>query len=122
MLKPIVWIFLFIAGAFASVHMFAMYASLYWYYPWFDILMHFWGGLLIGLGLHALGTFSRINRRPNTLVVFFVAFLFVVVWEIFEWYSGVFDSVANYLDTIHDMFNGIIGALLAHQIIKKIKK
>jgi len=121
MLRPIVWIFLLLSSLFMLTHLFAMYASLYWYYSWFDIVMHFSGGVLIGVGLHALGTFSRIKKRPNRLVVFGVALLFVIVWEIFEWFAGLYDPATHLIDTLHDIFNGLAGAFLAHEIIKKFK-
>ena len=83
--------------------------------------MHFSGGVLIGVGLHALGTFSRINKRPTRLIVFGVALVFVIVWEIFEWFAGLYDPATHRIDTLHDIFNGLVGALLAHEIIKKFK-
>ena len=52
-MSRLVILFLLSALAFAVTHLVATAGSLYWYYWWFDIVMHFWGGLLLGLGVHA---------------------------------------------------------------------
>ncbi len=83
--------------------------------------MHFSGGLLIGLGLHAFGTFSRIKRTPTATFIFFFAFLIVLVWEAFELYAGLSDLSLHLIDSITDIFKGLVGALLAHTIINKFK-
>jgi hypothetical protein len=47
MIHPIVVFFLLMSSIFAGVHYAAMVANLYSYFWWFDIVMHFWGGLLL---------------------------------------------------------------------------
>jgi hypothetical protein len=84
-------------------------------------MMHFSGGILIGIGLHALGTFSRIKRVPTDIFVFLFTLGVVLVWEAFELYVGLSDLSLHLIDTIADIFNGIAGALLANSIIKKFK-
>ena len=123
MLHPIVWIFLLLSSAFALLHSFAVQASLYWYYWWFDILMHFSGGVLITIGLHALGTFKRFNCKPKLKHVFWVTLAFVIVWEIFEYNAGLYEpGLAQWLDTGYDIFNGFAGAISAYFVIKKLRK
>lgn len=110
-----------LAAVFAAAHRLAVEASLYWYFWWFDILMHFWGGLLIGLGIFALATFRRLTFKPKLSVVFVVAVGFVVSWEVFEWYIGILDPALHLKDTLMDMFLGVFGALLSYLILKRFK-
>lgn len=121
MIQPIVILFVVLAGIFAAVHQFAVEASLYWYFWWFDILMHFWGGLLIALGIFALATFRRLTFKPTLSVVFVVAVGFVVSWEAFEWYVGLFNPALHLTDAVMDMFLGIAGALLGYLVLKRFK-
>ena len=118
MLKPIVWIFLLLAVLFGGTHLYATHASLYWYFWWFDIAMHFSGGVLITLGLFSLGTFKRIHRRPNIWLVLGVLIFAVVTWEVFEGYAGLSGDT---LDTLQDMFLGVAGGLLTYAVFTKFK-
>lgn len=123
MLHPIVWLFLLLSLAFTGVHMLAMQASLYWYYWWFDILMHFAGGVLITFGVHALGTFKRINRKPRFIHILIITFFFVIVWELFEWRAGLYETgTKQALDTLYDICNGYAGAIITYFVIKKFRK
>jgi uncharacterized membrane protein len=83
MIHPIVVFFLLMSSIFAGVHYAAMVANLYSYFWWFDIVMHFWGGLLLGLGVHAFSTFSWLRYRPVLPVVLGVLALATGLWEIF---------------------------------------
>lgn len=83
--------------------------------------MHFSGGLLIGIGLHAFGTFSRIKRKPTAVFIALFTLGVVLVWEAFELSVGLSDLSLHFVDTIADIFNGIVGAILAHFVIKKFK-
>lgn len=121
MIQPIVLLFLAVAGVFAVVHQFAVEASLYWYYWWFDILMHFWGGVLIAFGIYSLATFRRLTFKPTLSLVFVVAVGVVVLWEVFEWYVGLFDPALHLTDALTDMFLGITGALIGYLVLKRFK-
>lgn len=114
MLHKQVIIFLILALVFTGVHYLAMAGSLYWYYWWFDMVMHFWGGLLIGLGLHALSTFSSFHIRPTTKTLLLILFVMTGSWEIFEWSAGLLEPKSHLLDTAKDVVLGFSGGLLAH--------
>ena len=114
-----VLIFVLLGTVFAGVHLFATKVSLYWYYWWFDIMMHFWGGILIGLGVHSFCTFSRINLKPTLKLVLFTLLLITVTWEVFERLTGLFVTTNYLFDTAKDIVMGFSGGLLAHIILKK---
>lgn len=118
MVHPIVLFFVIFSGLFAAVHKFAVKASLYWYYWWFDILMHFWGGILIGLGVHTFCSFRRIHIRPSLWLVLIALCVSTVTWEIFELYAGLFDPATHLFDTSKDIVVGFSGGLLAHIIMR----
>lgn len=119
MIQPIVVLFILISAVFAIVHMFAVEASLYWYFWWFDIVMHSWGGVLITLGLFALGTFSRIRKQPSALFTLAVLLFVVTIWEVFEWRAGLFDPETHLVDTALDMILGTVAGLVTYVILKK---
>jgi len=121
MIQPVVILFLVIAFIFAVIHVIAVEASLYWYYWWFDIVMHFWGGLLIALGVVSLTTFRRITITPSYTLVFCVSVVIVLSWEIFEWQVGLFDPELYFKDAIYDVTLGLAGGLLGYSILKRFK-
>ena len=119
MIQPITIFFVLVSAIFAATHAVAVNGYFYWVYWWFDILMHFWGGLLIALGVTTLSTFRRFDFKPTYKLVFGVAILIVTAWEVFEWMLGVTSPQTYWLDTSVDIFLGLGGALLGHWIIKR---
>lgn len=104
---------------FAATHIFALNTSLYWYYDWFDVCMHLWGGLLIALGAHALHKVELLPFNIRYRNVLLLGLGIMLSWEIFE---GVYGSASEkfYLfDTISDFFFGIIGMSLGQMFLKK---
>lgn len=91
--------------------------SLYWRIPWFDMPMHFLGGLWIGLT--SLWLCSSCDSAKS-LKIFTVSFLAVIIvgvlWEVFEFSIDTFlvvSSQNNTLDTISDMMFDILGGVMA---------
>ncbi len=119
MINGRVILFLILSSLFAFVHYLAITASLYWYYWWFDSVMHFWGGILIGLGVHAVCTFSRLKIKPTVGMVLIVLVLITGTWEVFERAVGLFDPTTYFFDTAKDITLGFIGGLLAHIVLRK---
>lgn len=109
-----IFLFLLLSAAFATTHIFAVELSLYWYYWWFDIFMHLWGGLLLGSGVHVLSPLSLIPIRPTTGVVLLVLLGVTVTWEVFEWFAGLYNPVGYVWNTGKDIVMGFAGGLLAH--------
>lgn len=109
-----VWIFLLVSSFFATVHSFAVSMSLYWYYWWFDIFMHFWGGALVVLGVYALCSLKHIPLKPTSFLIFLTLFTIMFIWEVFEWKVGLFNPPTHIFDTSKDVFVGFSGGLLAY--------
>ena len=98
---------------------------LYWRLPWLDMLMHFLGGVWIGLSVlwiyYLSGKFKNIpeDHRKATYVYFLagiVALVIGIFWEIFEFnliFFITFDEFNGFYDTAGDIILAVIGALLA---------
>ncbi len=91
--------------------------SWYWRIPWFDMPMHFLGGLWVGSV--ALWFYSR-SVSTQYLQAFLVSIGAVLVvgglWEIFEFSVDTIVSVSDQngvLDTISDVMFDIIGGVIA---------
>lgn len=119
---PIVWIFLIFASTFASVHNFAVAASLYWYYSWFDIMMHFWGGVLVALGVAMLSSLRLLPVKPTLLVTLVVLFATMILWEVFEWVAGLYNPTTHLMDTSKDIVVGFLGGLTGYALLKRFRK
>ncbi len=112
--KTILPIILFVGGTlFAGVHSFAVAASLYWFYWWFDIMMHFWGGILVAISFFVLTSFKKINVRPSLALMLIVLALTTGLWEVFEYSIGVLSQGVYIVDTVQDVLIGFCGGLLA---------
>jgi glycopeptide antibiotics resistance protein len=121
MIQPIVILFVIIAFIFAVVHAVAVAGSFYWHYWWFDIVMHFWGGLLIALGVVSLTTFRRISITPSYKLILGVTLFIVLAWEFFEWQVGLFVPALHLPDAIYDVTLGLSGGLLGYWVIRHFK-
>lgn len=118
-----IWIFIIVAIV-AAFHLSVLQFYLYWRFWWFDILTHFLGGLWVGISfLWLFFQSERVNIIKNNknynLAVAFLASLFVgIMWEVFEYYSGIAVSDAsNYaIDTATDISFGLIGGFAAYCI------
>ncbi|HET8574981.1 MAG TPA: hypothetical protein VFM02_02285 [Candidatus Paceibacterota bacterium] len=126
------WLLVFIG----VVNFFAMEVHLYWDFPWFDMPMHFLGGLWSGsIGLWffllRLPEESRIEktkqgpRRVHQSGIFSVlatgilsGLLIGVLWEVFELLLYLYQIMPvgganNILDTLGDLFFDTVGAFVA---------
>ena len=119
--QAIVWIFLAVSSIFAAVHNFAVVTSLYWYYSWFDIIMHFWGGILVVLGVYAICSLKHVPLKPTTLIIFSTLTITMLLWEIFEWKAGLFDPQTHLFDTTKDIIVGLIGGLVGYLVAIRLR-
>lgn len=115
-------IYLLIAFLFAWVHYLAMLSSLYWYYWWFDVVMHFWGGLLTGAGVIVLCGLKSVRIKPTLVLTLLTLLLVTVTWEAFEWYAGLYNPLVHMVDTIQDIGMGFCGGLIAFFSLKHLNK
>lgn len=100
----------------------------FWYSSiwWFDMPMHFAGGVF--LGLVALASYARAKGMENPamkafIVVLMATLVFGVGWEIFEFGIDTFITFSphNLLDTVSDICFDLAGAFtgLAYARVKQ---
>ena len=113
----------------AVLHFLALQFYLYWTFWWLDILMHFLGGLWVGLTALWFFFFSGYMHKNVNLVrstkIFLITIASVIVvgvlWEVWElWADLVFINEAGYfLDTSLDMVMDTLGGIVAFIYAKK---
>lgn len=110
-----------LGSALAITHSIAVYFSLYWFWWWFDIVMHTLGGVfLIGV----VYTFVRLRILSAQWLSFGLRLVGIVVvtlisWEVFGvWVEAGFKT-GWLLDTILDFGFGILGVLIGYWLIKR---
>ena len=123
---------LIIGGLVAVFHVTALNISLYWVLPWFDIMMHFLGGLLVGtFGAWLYGKFRKESLLDDTnYTVLFNVIIFVTIvglfWETFELFFEVTSTTRSAyvgdtsLDFIMNTIGATAGYFYALWMIKKI--
>lgn len=99
---------LFLCAVLAVLNTWAIENHIFWVFVWFDVFMHFLGGLALGVfAVGLLGTF-----RPY-LFVAGLALVFVA-WEVVEYIFGI-PREANYIfDTALDLLMDTLGAIGAY--------
>jgi hypothetical protein len=108
----------------ALVNYAAMRFGWYYIFPWFDVLTHFWGGVAVGFGILALLERCGVTFDTFSHALIFLAIFFLVAfgWEFYEiavntiFPRYTFDSI----DTLWDIVNDSLGALLAFWWVKKV--
>jgi len=102
----------------------SMAMKFHWYFTiwWFDMPMHFLGGVFIGLVSLAFLTNQEVGHPlggPTSGKVILTAFLSVlmigVLWELFEFSLDTFITYNphNFLDTFSDLVFDLVGGLTA---------
>lgn len=104
---------------FALLHALCEYFSLYWYYPWLDIPMHLFGGLLIVLVAYTLVAVRALpawSIRGYTFPVLMSGIL--IAWEVFGVvrYGGVKPGYLS--DTSLDLVFGILGIVIGYYVAR----
>ena len=88
---------------------------------WWDILLHFLGGLWFAL----LGAFllSRIGVRVRLLHCLGLALAIGLAWEVFEYIFDLGGSVfmSYRLDTIKDIVDDVLGGGFAYFLIERFR-
>ncbi len=110
----------------AATHAAALNLYLYWTFPWFDIPMHFLGGITVALG-YSIVPFFRAGQRParfERVWWYLLAVLCVgIAWELFEYLGGI--SLATEsdfaLDTTLDLVLDLLGGLLGYSIVQSMR-
>lgn len=118
-------ILLFFIIMIGVVNAVAEHSFLYWRWSWLDMLMHFLGGVWVGLAIlwiyYLSGKFKNIpeNRKCISYVYILagtVALVIGVFWEIFEFSLDLFvtfNEFNGFYDTASDILFALIGAIIA---------
>ena len=120
------FIFIFaLMSLIALLHTAATELFLYWLYPWFDTLVHFLGGLFIGLSALWLFFESRYFALERSALRAFLVTLGAIIvvgvgWEIFELVAGIPIEDNFVADTITDLSMDVLGAMLGYLAFKKL--
>jgi len=125
MLKLTTVFFVITLAVLAMLHYVALEFALYWRFWWFDILMHFFGGAVVALGLFTLKDFN--NDIPDRLQYFWPIISGVIVvalsWELFEIVIGTPAIESGYLlDTTIDLLMGAVGGFVGFVVGHTIRK
>lgn len=106
---------LILSGAIFILQDLALQEYLYWRWWWFDILMHFLGGILIGGIALIVSEFTKLPLLPVTVV----ALIGIGIgWELFEWVFELYDTAWDPVDTSIDLIMDTLGAFLVYGGIK----
>lgn len=107
----------------AGLNLLALRYFLYWRTWWYDIPMHFLGGLIcaaIVLWFVAYEVPPGLRSKVNRLALTVIATLIIgILWEIFEYKTGITKGEIGYWqDTIHDIGMDLAGGLAAYLLLK----
>ncbi|MEY2641306.1 MAG: hypothetical protein RL150_699 [Candidatus Parcubacteria bacterium] len=124
-IKPLVTETLTLAVIVAVMHYVALTLFLYWRTEWFDVVMHFAGGFLIGLLaallFYASGIFSFPREHKGSVFAVVLGSVLVVGlgWELWELFLGFTNVIADQVDTMQDIGMDILGGTAAFLYAKK---
>jgi len=118
--KPLFKEIVILAVVVAFLHKMALSFHLYWSVWWFDILLHFLGGVTIGvIALFVFFTSGYIkypSRHQIVVLSIVLGSVFIVglVWELWELFAGFSNVIEDCGDTITDLVVDLIGAVTAY--------
>lgn len=102
---------------------------LFYWYPliwWFDMPMHFLGGVFVGLLLSYLLKKIKIIKEDISvfkfsLIITTLTFFVGMIWEGYEYFVQFYTHayLANFLDSLSDLSFDIVGSIMA--VILSIK-
>ncbi|MBU1557840.1 hypothetical protein KKC45_02665 [Patescibacteria group bacterium] len=126
--KKISFIFIFILVlSIAILNTIGNELFLYWKLWWFDIIMHFLGGLWVGMSALWIYYFSGFfgNLRKDPPFIFLLSFLSVLAiglgWEVFEFLIEIDFSNHYVSDTALDLIMDIVGGIIASIMFLRVK-
>ncbi len=93
----------------------------YWIYPWFDMPMHFLGGLWLGgmiVWMKWVRWDGEVSRLKQFVWVILGAMAIGLAWEVFEFSLDTFIifRVNDVADTLSDLSMDFVGAVVAYLI------
>ena len=123
--RTIIFLTLFLALIVASLHLGALEYYWYWTYWWFDILLHFLSGVLIGflfLSLFESHIHKEIFEKHMFLLIILFVFMVGFGWEVFEVIiqPDIVVESDYVLDTFSDILVDFSGGLFAYISLSRL--
>ena len=108
----------------AVAHALALEFFLYWKFWWFDIVMHFLGGVVIALGVFTLYDLRfPLPRRLKALVpILAFTLIIALLWEVFELLAGLVVLEEYHVDTSIDILMALLGATVGYHVARNLEK
>lgn len=124
MLQLTTILFVIASSILAVTHILALQFYLYWQFPWFDVPMHFLGGIVVALGVFTAYDFRLpLPKRWLRLFPVVAAVLMVALaWEYYEILIGIPIEENHKIDTAIDLVLGVLGGLMGYFIGSRIQK
>ena len=129
-LKTIAWFFIFPVFVLVAHLFLLLFFNFYSIFPWFDIPMHFIGGISVGITYFLILQFFqkknylRMDSFFKVLFIFALVSLTAVFWELFEFSAEFltgFDLQGTLNDTMLDLFLGMLGGFLTAVFLERIQ-
>jgi len=116
-------LFLVIATTWAGLHNLALFLELYWLYWWFDLPMHFFGGVVVAMGFLVLADLRLpVRFLTRSLLPMMLAVLAVVIfWELFELWAGIEIQTDFIVDTTIDIVLGVVGGGVGYYLGERLR-
>ncbi|MBX9765133.1 hypothetical protein K2X83_00650 [Patescibacteria group bacterium] len=101
---------------------------LYWKYAWYDIMMHFLGGVVVGavyLWIVRYELPASLKKYESFTFVFLFSLVVGILWEIFEYFVGIdseFSRSVRIFDTALDLLMDVSGATLSYVVFSYFKR
>lgn len=99
----------------------------YWKFWWYDLMMHFLGGTVLGSVFFWTVQFEFSGTLKNKLSTFASVFLFVLavglLWEVFEYSIGIdreYSRIFWEFDSLQDLCMDVLGGSVAYWGLKRI--
>ncbi|MEK7610038.1 MAG: hypothetical protein AAB470_02895 [Patescibacteria group bacterium] len=114
------WIVLAIVLA---MHIFGLTGP-YFTFSGYDIIMHFLGGVGIGLFVLALFNSLKFSSKNRGRVIIFGVIMVGIIWELFEYYFDIagypVGTKLYHVDTAKDLIVDTVGAIMIVRMTRKI--
>ncbi len=123
MLKTTTVLFLIALSVLSVLHYIALSLFLYWQVWWFDIPMHFLGGITVALGLYTLVELRLAPSRitSSLVVVLTLALGIAVSWEVFQYVITDILKPNYVTDTVGDVALGLLGASVGYVLGRRLQ-
>lgn len=110
-----------LSAVIAGLQFIALSEFLYWRFWWFDMVMHFLGGMLIA-GIALFSAIFVLKTKQLFLVWLLGLVSIGIGWEVFELLTGMYRAENYVLDTSIDLLMDTFGALAVYSVVTYERK